>query len=46
MIDAASQAFIAWEIARNENIVQNLANNPDLLASLRDMPGPYEARGT
>ena len=36
--DTASEALLAWEISTRENIVQNLADNPELLALVRTMP--------
>lgn len=43
--DTASEALLAWEISTRENIVQNLADNPELLALVRTMPFGRSAVG-
>ena len=43
--DTASETLLAWEISTRENIVQNLADSPELLALVRTMPFGCSAVG-
>lgn len=42
--NAAQQALNKWEIAREEEIVKTLVNDPELFARVRKMPGPLSRR--